>query len=178
MTINATGGLVGGNLTLTKAGLTGLSGSATTVSTGAGGITYTIQGKYQASKSQMSGVAAPTTDVVTGAGFKAILPNQGCAFVFTLDGNGNLGVAQGPLPVSPTTTGTQKSVDDSGNWSLLPQFPSIPDALTPFAYAVIRCQSTSAASGFVFGTTQWNATGVVVAGVDDVALLPAAPQVS
>ena len=52
MTINANGGLVGGNLTLSKAGLTGLSGAATTYSTGATAITYTIGGKHQAAKAQ------------------------------------------------------------------------------------------------------------------------------
>jgi hypothetical protein len=178
MTINATGGLVGGNIVFSKAGLTGLSGAATTISTGAGGIAYTIQGKYQASKAQLSGVAVPTIDVVTGAGFKPILADQACVFVFTLDGSGNLGVAQGPLPISPTTTGTQRNVDDNGNYTAPPQFPSIPDSLTPFAYAVIRAQSSVAAAGWVFGSGLWNATGIVIGGVDDIVTLPATPQVS
>ncbi len=121
----------------------------------------------------------PTTDVVTGASFKALLADQACTFVFTLDGSGSHGVAQGPLPISPTTTGTQRNVDDNGNYSAPPQFPSIPDTLTPFAYAVIRAQSTVAAAGWVFGTGLWNATGIVIAGVDDItAPLPATPQIS
>jgi len=177
MSYNVNGALFGGNINFSKAGITGFSGAAVTFSTAAA-INYTIGGKWQTQKAIISTTAVPTTDVVTGAGFKALLADQACTFVFTLDGSCNVGVAQGPVPVQPTTLATVKSVDDSGNFNFIPQFPAIPDTLTPFAYVVVRTQSTIAASGFVFGTTNWNATGVVIAGSDDIAVLPAVPQVS
>lgn len=178
MTINANGNLVGGSICLSKAGVTGLSGAATTFSTGATAVTYANQGKLPALKAQVSGGVTPTVDVVTGAAFKPIQKNQGGVFVFTLDAAGNYGVAQGPLPVSPTTTGTQTNVDDSGNYSFMPQFPSIPDALTAVSYVVVRAQSTYAGSGFIFGTALWNTTGIVISTPQDIMTLPAVPQVA
>ncbi len=176
MTMNATGGLVGGNLCLSKAGLTGISGAATTYSTGATAITYSVGGKIPATKSQVSGGTTPTTDVVTGAAFKPIQKNQGTVFVFTLDASGNVGVAQGSLPVSPTTTGTQTNVDDNGNWSSPPQFPALPDTLTAIGYVVVRATSSYAGTGFLFGSANWNTTGINCSTPQDVVALPAVPQ--
>ena len=175
MSQNINAAIFGGNVALSSAGVTGLSGAATTFSTGATAVTYAIGGKLL-SKAQVSGAASPTTDVLTGAAFKAIGKNQGCAFVFTLDASGNYGVAQGPLPVQAGTTGAPTNVDDSGNWTAAPQFPAIPDTLTPVAYTLIRGQSTLAAAGFIYGTSNWNATGVVITTPQNVMALPATPQ--
>jgi len=98
MSYNINNAIFGGNVALSSAGLTGLSGAATTYSTGATAVTYAIGGKLY-SKAQVSGGTTPTTDVVTGATFKALGKNQGCVFVWTLDASGNYGVAQGPIPV-------------------------------------------------------------------------------
>lgn len=174
--INQTGGSVGGNVCLSKAGWTGLSGAVTTYSTGATAVTYSVAGKIPAAKAQVSGGTTPTTDVVTGAAFKPLLKNQGTVFVLTLDAAGNYGVAQGSLPVSPTTAGTQTNVDDSGNWSTPPQFPSLPDTLTAVSYVVVRAASTYAGAGFLFGSANWNTTGITVTTPQDVFQLPAAPQ--
>lgn len=177
MTINANGGLVGGNVVLSRAGgatanLSGITGAATTYTIQ--NVTYSVGGKLYY-KGTASGAATPTTDVVTGKAFNAIQKNQGCVYVWTLDAAGNVGVAQGPLPVSPTTTGTQTNVDDSGNYTLLPQFPAIPDTLTPFAYSVVRTTSSYAGTGFLFGSANWNTAGVVATAVD-LLVLPAVPQ--
>lgn len=177
MSINANSGLFGGNITLSKAGLTGISGGATTYSTGATAITYAVGGTIPATKGQVSGGTTPTTDVITGKAFKPILANQGCVFVWTLDASGNVGVAQGSLPVSPTTTGTQTNVDDSGNYTLLPQFPQLSDLLTPFAYTVVRASSSYAGTGFLFGSANWNTTGITCS-TNDVFTLPAVPKTS
>lgn len=177
MTINANGNLVGGNLCLAKAGLSGLAGAATTFSTTAA-VAYAIGGKFAASKGAVAGGATPTVDVVTGAAFKPVQKNQGAVFVFTLDAAGNVGVAQGTLPVSPTTTGLQTNVDDGGNFSLLPQFPALPDTLVAIGYAVVRATSAYAGAGFQFGAANWNTAGIVVTAPQDVMTLPAVPQVA
>lgn len=175
MTMNITGGLAGGNVCLSRAGLTGISGAATTYSTGATAITYTVNGKFAPAKTQVSGGTTPVVDVVTGAAFKPIAKNQGCVFVWTLDFAGNVGVAQGPLPISPTTTGTQTNVDDSGNYILSPQFPALPDTLTAIGYTVVRASSSYAGTGFMFGSANWNTTGITCS-TQDVSVLPATPQ--
>ena len=149
MTMNATGGLVGGNVVLSRAGgatanLTGVAATAATTYT-IQNVTYSIAGKLFF-KATAAGAVTPVIDVVTGVAFKPILKNQGCMFIWTLDSAGNVGLAQGPLPVSPTVTGTQTNVDDSGNFSAPPQYPAIPDILTPFAYSVIRAASIAAST--------------------------------
>jgi len=168
MTINANGGLVGGNVVLSRAGgatanLSGITGAATTCTIQ--NTTYSIGGKLYY-KATASGAATPTTDAVTGKAFNAIQKNQGCVFVWTLDAAGTVGLVQGPLPVSPTTTGTQTNVDDSGNWTIPPQFPAIPDTLTPFAYSVVRAASTYAGTGYLPGSANWNTTGITAGAVD------------
>ena len=178
MTMNATGGLVGGNVVLSRAGgatanISGITGGATTYTIQ--NVTYALNAKLYY-KATASGATTPTTDVVTGVAFKPVLRNQGCMFVWTLDASGTVGVAQGQLPVSPTTTGTQTNVDDSGNYTAyLPQFPAIPDTLTPIAYTVVKLTSSASVNGFLFGTGNWNATGVTATTVD-LFDLPSAPQ--
>ena len=67
-------GATGGNLCFVSAGLTGLSGAATTFSTGATTLQYTNQGKLL-TKAQVSGGATPTTDGVTGT-IMTLVANQ------------------------------------------------------------------------------------------------------
>jgi len=177
MSYNITSALQGGNVTLSKAGLTGLSGAATTYSTGSTAITYAVQGKIPTAKAQVSGGTTPTTDGVTSATFAVLKANQGCAFVWCLDVSGNVKVVQGTVPIQPGTVSTVTNVDDSGNWVYAPQFPQIPDTLAPFAYAIVRLTSSYAGTtGFRFGTDNWNTTGVATIAVQDVFTLPAFPQ--
>jgi len=89
---------------------------------------------------------------------------------------GTVGLIQGPIPVSPTSVSLQTNVDDNGNWSLLPQFPAIPDTWTSFAYSVVRLASTYAGTGFIPGISDnWNATGVTTT-QQDLFSTPASPQ--
>lgn len=179
MTMNATGGLVGGNAVLSRAGaatpnLSAVAATAAkTYTTQA--MTFTNAGKlYYAAGA--AGAVTPTTDGVTGAAFKAIQKNQGCVYVWALTAAGAVALVQGPIPVSPTSVSLQTNVDDSGNWSILPAFPGIPDTLTPFAYSVVRLASTYAGTGFIPGISDnWNATGVTTTQAD-VFTLPASPQ--
>jgi len=179
MSTNLTSAAFGGNLVLSRAGgatanVSGITGAATTYTIQ--NVTFALQGKLYY-KATASGAATPTTDVLTGVAFKSLAKNQGDVFVWTLDASGNVGVAQGPLPVQAGTTGAVTNVDDSGNWTANPQFPAIPDTLTPIAYTVVRLTSSYAGTGFLFGGANWNTTGVNATTVD-LFDLPASPQVS
>jgi len=152
------------NVCVTSAGLTGLSGAATTFSTG-GTVTYSINGVAY-TRTAISGGTTPTTDANTGATLRPINANQGSVFVWCFDAGGNTRVLQG----------TVEALDSSGNFINAPQFPTIPDTLCPWAYTVIRGGSTLA-SPFQFGTSNWNTTGVTIS-VKNVLVMPLRPQVS
>lgn len=189
---NLNGSIAGGNVVLNKAGLTGLSGAATTVSTSAGGgatsLIFMNQGKaYQ--KANLAGAATPINDAASAsavvgtaasgsafrplvaqqapAGLSTVYAGSACVFVFGFDPSGNLRVAQGQV-VNYT--------DTSANSTVCP-FPQLPDWFTPFAYAVIKLVSATAAT-WTFGTSNWNATGVTVDTPVDVCVLPAVPPVT
>lgn len=179
MTMNLNGGAVGGNLCLNKAGLTGLSGAATTVTIaatgGVTGVTYTVSGKYAPLKVNAAGLASPVNDAgsalalalvaASGAGFRPLVTQQpilssgstmtqlgsACTFVFGLDLLGNLRVAQGR--VVPYN-------DTSANSTVCPM-PILPDWFTPITYAVIKLVNATAQT-WTFGTGFWNATGVII----------------
>jgi hypothetical protein len=172
MTQSITNAIAGGNLSLGKAGLTGLSGAATTISTGKA-IDYLIHGAAY-TKAAITGGATPTLDAATGASFKPLVaqqamagytvPNVGsaCVFVFCLDASGNLKVVQGPV----------SNYADTSAGSTPLQMPQLPDSVAPFAYAVIKLTSATAAS-WTFGTGLWNATGVTIDTPVDIGIMPA-----
>lgn len=182
MSLNLTGGAQGGNVVLSRAGgatanLSGITGAASTYTIQ--NVTYTNSGKLYF-KATASGAATPTTDANTGNAFKALAVQQACVFVWALDASGNVKVIQGPLPVQAGTVGINgvlaaQNVDASGNIITAPQFPSIPDTLTPFAYTIAINGATG--SNWTFGTSLWNATGITV-NTDDVYQLPANPQLT
>lgn len=181
MSQNITSAIFGGNVVLSRAG--GATGNLSAVASTAAktytiqNVTYTVGGKLYY-KATASGATTPTTDLNTGAAFKALGKNQACAYVWTLDASGNVGLAQGPLPVQAGTTGTVTNVDDSGNLSGALLFPSIPDTATPFAYMVVKTTSSYAGTGFIPGSSDnWNATGVTTT-TADVFALPPSPQAS
>lgn len=194
MTINANGGLIGGSLCLNKAGLTGLSGAASTVTTSAGGgatsLIYANQGKvFQ--KANLAGAASPVNDAgsalavvgtaasgaafrplvtqqaITSTGSPAVQAGSACAFVFGYDQAGNLRVAQGR--VVPYN-------DTSANSTICP-LPIVPDWLTAISYVVIKLVNASALS-WTFGTSLWNATGVIIDTPVDVINLPAVDPIT
>ncbi|MFI4939813.1 MAG: hypothetical protein ACHP7O_05670 [Burkholderiales bacterium] len=184
MSYNLTGAITGGNITLSKAGITGLSGAAVTFSTsavgGATGLTYLNAGiiNYLAN---ISTVAVPVNDAssntavagtaASGAAFRPLVaqqapagyspnliyPGSAAVFVFGLDPSGNVRVAQG------------KVVSYTGNQST--PLPELPDWVTPFAYVVISFASSTVAS-WTFGTSLWNATGVIINTPVNVGILP------
>lgn len=155
--------LNGANFVTTKAGLTGISGAATTYTTGVT-VPFSLLGKAY-SKAAVSGGASPTTDAVTGAAITLAI-NKGTVVLWCWDASGNPKVVQG----------TTENLDASGLFiNSAPQFPDLPDTLAPFAYHVLKNGATG--SLFTFGTSNWNATGMTHA-VQDILLLPTRPQIA
>lgn len=154
------------NICVTSAGLSGLSGAATTFSTG-GVVTYSING-VALTRAAFSGAATPTTDFNTGAAFRPLLVNQGSVFVWGLDAAGNARVVQGSI----------EALDSAGNFLNAPQFPTIPDTMCPIAYCVIRAGSTYAGTGWRFGSDNWNTTGIAAITARNLLDMPIRPQTS
>jgi hypothetical protein len=159
--------LIGGNFCLAKAGITGLSGAATTFTT-ANAVLYAIMGKAL-SKAAVAGGATPTTDGVTGAAI-TINPGKGTVVLWCLDAAGNIKCVQGSV----------ETVDQSGNFQFAPpQFPSLPETLTPFAYSVHKGNpanaSTPLAAAWTFGVSNWNVAGTTHTASDLIAI-PNRPQ--
>lgn len=154
------------NLCLTSAGITGLSGAATTFSTG-GTKTFMLNGDLY-TRAAFAGAATPTTDVNTGVAFRTLAVNQGSVYVWLLEGSGGtIRVAQGSI----------EQLDSAGNFLNAPQFPQIPDGAVAIAYSVVRAGSTYAGSGFRFGSDNWNTTGITIAS-RNVGLLPPRPRIN
>jgi hypothetical protein len=152
------------NFSLTKAGLTGISGAVTTYSTGAGGVLQSFGGKLIL-KAQDSGVQLGTVDAVTGKAFNALAANQGCVLLLGYNSAGTIQVAQSNIV----------ALDPSGNFvGWAPQIPTLPDAVAPFAYIVVKDGATGGA--FTPGTTVWNATGMTYS-VQDISYVPGRPQI-
>jgi hypothetical protein len=166
MSYNLTGAAQGGNSVFVSAGLTGLSGAATTYSTGATSIQYSVNGKMPTAKAQVSGGASPTTDANSGVAFPAMAINKAAVFVWGLNAAGTVLVAQGPVVAWTDTTAS----------STVCPFPSIPDTMTPFAYHTI--QNGAAGSAWTFGASNWNATGITLPVVTNVSELPPTPPLT
>lgn len=156
--------LAGLSFMTTKAGLTGISGGATTYSTGSAAQFGAIGGKA-ITKTQVSSGATPVTDGVTAAAI-ALVANQGTVVLWCLDASGAVKVVKGSTEV----------LDASGKFTQAPQFPTLPDTLVPFAYTLHKADSTTSGT-WTFGSSNWNATGMTHV-VVDLMTLPARSQAS
>lgn len=155
----------GATLVCVKAGLTGISGAATTYTTSATTLQYCVQGKA-ATKAQVSGGTTPVTDAVTAAAFVGLTASKGCVFVWGLNLAGTQVVAQGSIG----------PLDASGAFIDAPNFPMLPDTFCPIAYQVVKAGSTTVGT-WTFSSSNWNATGLTHT-VVDVFTLPERPQIS
>lgn len=154
--------LFGTSLCLAKAGLTGLSGAATTFTT-AVAITYAILGKAF-SKAAVAGGVTPVIDSLTGTTI-SLVANQGVVVVWALDAAGNVVALEG----------STEALDQSGNFlNAYPAFPHVPDQYTAFAYSVHKAGATTVGT-WTFGVSNWNATGLTHT-AQDVIVLPGRPQ--
>jgi hypothetical protein len=143
-----------------KAGLTGISGAATTHSSSAG--VFSLRGKAITHAAD-SGVATPTTDTNTGAAI-TLSANQARVVVFGLTAADAVGIVAGEVV----------SLDAAGSFLDAPEFPSVPDTLCPFGYVIAKGGATLAAT-FTVGTSNWNTTGMTYV-VTDTFGLPDRPQ--
>lgn len=139
-----------------------LTNGATTYSTSTA-FNFSNQGAVYA-KGTISTTATPTTDGRTGAALTGIVAGQCTVLVWCVDTSGTVKVLQGGIG----------KCDAAGNITDAPQFPVIPDTLTPFAYSTHR--TTSALAGtWTPGSSNWNATNMIVPTPVNVACLPARP---
>lgn len=167
------------NQILTKAALAADGGSVTTYST-TGTMTFEIKGK-EYTKAAVTNGATPTTDIVTGLPFVKLVggnsvantPGQGCVFLWMINAAGTIAVAQ--KTISPGYP-QGYPLDMQGNFAQpfgKPVWPDIPEGYVPFAVMTVKAGATAATS-WVFGTNNWNATGVTVT-VQDIGTLPDRP---
>jgi hypothetical protein len=152
------------NFVTGKAGLTGISGAATTYSTGSAGFNFCIDGKAY-TKTQVSGGTTPTTDAKSGAAI-TLTANKGCVVVWTVNSGGTVAVYKGDT----------EDLDPDGDFKFAPEFPWVPDTVVPFAYTLHKAGSTTSGT-WTFGSSNWNAAGLTHV-VQDVMKLPSRPQAS
>jgi hypothetical protein len=145
----------------------GTTSTYTTTVTTAG----VINGKFVTTLGAQTNTATPTTDANTAAAFNALAPNQCCALVFGQNAAGTIKLVQGPI--IPTNIGVTTTV---GTFLRAPQFPDLPDDFMPLAYTVVRTAPSAAA--WTPGTSSWTASGVSATTFQNVAMLPARPQIA
>jgi hypothetical protein len=155
-----------GNFCTTSAALTGLSGAATTYSTGALALNYAIKGQLFV-KAQVSGGTTPIVDGSTGASM-TLSANQAALFVWAVNAAGTVAVFKGP---------TKAWTDTSALSTECPRPMTISDLWTPFAEVIVKAGATTVGN-WVFGTSNWNATGIVVDPVKNLAVYTAEPQLT
>lgn len=114
----------------------------------------------------------PTLDRNTGVAFAPVLPNTAATVVFGVTPAGALVAVQGTA--LPTEAGVTTAV---GAFINAPQFPAIPDDMTPFAYTVVR-SAPSLTAGFSVGVTSWAASGASCTVFRNIGTLPDRPKIS
>lgn len=154
--------LKGGNFCTTAGALTA-TGTVTTHDTTVS-IQYAINGKAYICTAITTG-ATPTTDYNTGATFTQLGALQGTVVVWALNAAGAVKCMMGSI----------ETLNADSTFFKRPTFPAVPNNVTPFAYQVLKVDSTG--SAIAFGTSNWDATGFTNA-VVDVHVLPNRPQIS
>jgi hypothetical protein len=142
---------------LTATGAETVYDTTVTISFCVGGKAYT--------KTAVTDGTTPTTDGNTAAAM-TLTANYGTVFVWGMNSSGTVSVRKG----------STEALDAAGSFIHAPQFPSIPDTVTPFAYQVIKAGSTTSGT-WTFGSSNWNATGITSA-IVNCHVLPDRPQIS
>lgn len=158
--------LVGLNFCLAKAGITGLSGAATTFTT-ANAFNFSINGKAFA-KAAVAGGTTPIVDAVTALPITlnaTAAQGKGTVVAWCVDATGAIKAVQG----------TTENIDAAGNFMFAaPQFPAFSDTLTIFAYSIHK--SVAGSAPFTFGVSNWNMAGLTHTATDLITM-PNRPQV-
>lgn len=153
----------GMTFTQASAVLTGLSGTAKTISY-TSNPAFILDGKFYTGDT-CSGGALETTDDTTGAAFLTLANGKCCMFVFTWNADGTWHVSQGKIV----------NYADVVNGSAALDFPAIPTDACPFAYVPIR---NANATSWLFATGNWDAATLTVGTVVNCATLPNQPVTS
>lgn len=125
------------------------AGTTTTFST-TGATLYSINGRAY-STAAGSNAATPTTDANTGAAFTAVGASKGCVFVVCYDGDST---AANAINVIQSEIVDLDAATDGANAQFvegMPDFPYIPDTLTPIGYIVTRVGASG--SAWTFGSS-------------------------
>lgn len=130
-----------------------------------------INGKFTTPYAATATAASPTVDIADGLAFDPVLPNSTCVLVVGLTAAGVLAMTQGQT--IPTNVGVTTTV---GAFLREPQFPGLPDNFVALAYTVVRTAPNAAP--WTPGAGAWAASGVTATTFQNVAQLPARPQVS
>lgn len=128
-------------------------------------IQFCLKGKMGTARTAVADGDTPETGNTSGAAI-TLTANYGRVVVWGLKSDATVVVEEGPVA----------SLNSAGDFITAPLFPDIPDAVCPFAYQVIKADSTTVGT-WDFGTDNWNATGVTNA-IVNVAQLPTRPQIS
>jgi hypothetical protein len=129
-------------------------------------LQFCINGKAYTKSGTNADQTTPITDAVTGSAFSTFAANQGTVVVWCYDSTGTVKCVMGKVQSLDAVT---------GQFLIAPEFPLIPDTLCPFAYQVLKADST--AGTIAFGTSNWDATGFTNV-IQNVSTLPSRPQVA
>lgn len=146
------------------AALTGLSGAATTYSSSAFG--YCIDGVAYTNGAN-SGAATPTLNGGVAGTNITLTANKARAVVWAVNAAGAETVFAGPIVDWTDTTAGSTSCP----------LPAIPSGFAPFAMHTIQGGATLSGT-WTFGSSNWNATGLTVGTVRNLAQLPSTPPVT
>jgi hypothetical protein len=111
----------------------------------------------------VNGVFVTTALAASATALAFVSPTDGTTAIATASVP-NLGILQGAIlvcclnaaGVRKDLLGPYTNLDAAGNLQGVLKFPSIPDSLTPISYHTIK----NVTNLFVWGTTNWNASGV------------------
>jgi len=150
--------------------VTGTTSTITTTVTSS----HICNGKFQTGLAALTNAVTPTADFNTGLAFPALVgtatAGQGTVVVYGLLEGGGSGIASVKCMM-----GSIETLDTAGNFTRPPQFPLIPNNVTPFAYQVLK--QFASATSVIFGTSSWAATGFTNV-IVPIAQMPLQPQVA
>lgn len=149
-------------------GALSLAAGTATVTVGTAITNAVVDGKFIASALAATATAlafVSPADGTTAVTATSLAVSQACVIVHCVNAAGARKELQGTIVPYDATAATITGVL---------AFPVIPKTLTEIGYSTIKNGVTAA---FVFGTTNWNATGVITA-TSNVSKLPSRPLTS
>ena len=149
----------------------GLVAGTTSTYTTTASTAVSINGKFATALTAQTNTASPTLDAFTGVAFLPLTPNKATVLVWGVNAAGAIKVAQGSI--EDTAPGVTTTV---GAFINAPDFPDLPDDFAPIGYQLVR--TAPSAATFTPGSSSWTASGVTCSVIQNVATLPARPQIA